>query len=52
VVGVTELGRGQIERYRAGAVEEGDTAAGRVGVVVVHIEEEGRVPGVSGEDLS
>ena len=50
--GVAELGLGQQLVYGAGAVEVGDTAAGRVGVVVVHIEEEGRLPGVSGEDLS
>jgi hypothetical protein len=53
VVGVAELGDRQEERLRAGAVEEGDAAAGGVGAGVVHVQEEGRVgwDRVAGEDL-
>jgi len=53
VEGVAELGLGQQLVYGAGAVEVGDTAAGRVGVVVVEVKEEGWVgwDGVARQDL-
>src|SRR4029450_5876998 len=48
VEGVAERGGVDEDLLRAAAVEEGDSAAGSVGAVVVQVQEEGGLAGVAG----